>query len=142
MKLPATPKKMVAKKPELVLATRDKKIQKKPWPAWAYRLIEVWADSSVNATTLERCKEATVPRATFYRAIQKPDFAAWCYKSIDARIHVSHREVDMALICKCTQGDLEAMKLFYEIYPVKRRPARAWRYSRQCSCPGVRASAS
>ena len=77
---------------------------------------EMLANPSCMLTDTEIIKECDVSRSTFYRWIRENEsFSAYVNELIDKYTDAELGAVWKALICKCKLGDIQAIKLYFEM---------------------------
>ena len=76
---------------------------------------EMLADPSVEMTKKQICEEADVSRTAFYEWLKKKEFVDYVASLIDKYTDSELSTVWKALIRKCEQGDVSAIKLFFEL---------------------------
>lgn len=90
--------------------------QKYKAPAWAERYVALSLDWEIKPTISARCEILGIERSTFYRALRKPEFVAWLQHQSTNAIAGEKREIRLALLRKCLTGDIEAIRLWHELY--------------------------
>jgi hypothetical protein len=104
------------KKVPLAVTTANKSEQTYEPPDWAWRYLASLLDWEIKPTISARCEHAGVSRPTFYEYSARPEFVKWLDDHCEKIIRSEHREVRTALLRKCLTGDLEAIKLWHELY--------------------------
>ena len=94
----------------------DKSTQKYAPPEWAWKYLAAMVDWELKPTISARCEQAGVPRKTFYDHCMRPEFVTWLNEHVERIVLSEAREVRTALLRKCLTGDLEAIKLWHELY--------------------------
>lgn len=85
-------------------------------PAWAWRLVRAFLDPDVKPTIQARCDDAGVHKMTFYRHLRKPEFVTWFKGLLQEGLLSEMSDVRQAHLRLCLEGDLEAIRLWYERY--------------------------
>ncbi|MGH9339085.1 MAG: phBC6A51 family helix-turn-helix protein [Acidobacteriota bacterium] len=100
----------------MVKKKANKKPQKLEPNAWAWRLLRAYLDPDVKASVTARCEAAKVDRKTFYRALKNPKFVAWFRHMLQESVISDMSDVRQSHLKLCLDGNLEAIKLWYEKY--------------------------
>lgn len=79
------------------------------------RMANLLADPNETGTIVELCKKADVPRRTFYRWMEKKYFTDYVDSLISTYTDAELGAVWKALVRKAAKGDIQAIKLFYEM---------------------------
>lgn len=79
------------------------------------KMAEKLANPDCTDTVTQLCAEVGVSRATFYRWMDNPSFRDYLNYLIDKYSESELAAVWKALIRRCTGGDTQAMKLFFEL---------------------------
>lgn len=94
-------------------------------PAWGFRYLAACIDWELRQTKSARCKAAKIGRTTLYEAEQDDRFVRWLDDHLGRMVTTEHREVKTSLLRLCMRGDLEAIKLWHQLYgdyiPTERR---------------------
>lgn len=94
-------------------------------PQWAPRYVMASLDAEVKATISARCEATGISRTTFYEHLADSRFVTWLNDELTKAVGVEGREVRTALLRECMKGDLEAIKLWHQLYgdfiPTERR---------------------
>ena len=85
-------------------------------PDWAWRYVLSVLDVEVKPTITARCEQVGIDRHTFYDATKNPDFVVWLNNTLERLILGEGPEIRSALRRKCLSGDIEAIKLWHELY--------------------------
>lgn len=79
------------------------------------RMAQILADPSEQGTITEKCEKAGVSRSTFYRWMRDPNFVEYVNSLIDEYTDAELSRVWAALTRKAIEGDIQAIKLFFEM---------------------------
>jgi Helix-turn-helix of insertion element transposase len=79
------------------------------------RMAQILADPSEQGTITEKCEKAGVSRSTFYRWMRDPNFVEYVNSLIDEYTDAELARVWAALTRKAIEGDIQAIKLFFEM---------------------------
>ena len=94
-------------------------------PEWAERYIRAALDWEIKPTISARCESIGIDRGTFYHQMGDPRFVEWFEAAMCRAVESEQREVRSALLRNCVKGDLEAIKLWHQLYghyiPTERR---------------------
>ena len=84
-------------------------------PEWAYRLLESFKDIEVPPTVAARCRYADIERSTYYRNLRDEEFCKWLHSQLQKHFSSEFHDVQQAHFKECVKGNLEAIKLWYEV---------------------------
>lgn len=79
------------------------------------KVAEMLVDPSFLGNISELCEKCGVSRSTFYRWRDQPDFCDYVDSLIDKYTDAELAGVWKALIKSCLQGNVPAMRLFFEL---------------------------
>ena len=79
------------------------------------KLAEMLANPAFAGTITELCNKCDVTRATFYRWMDKPEFKEYLDSLISRFADSELSTVWKALVRRCAIGDVQAMKLYFEL---------------------------
>jgi AcrR family transcriptional regulator len=79
------------------------------------KMAQLLADPSESRTISEKCKKAGVSRTTFYRWMKDKKFVEYLNSLIDEYTDAELSRVWAALTRKAVEGDIQAIKLFFEM---------------------------
>lgn len=85
-------------------------------PDWAYRYLSACLDWEIKATISARCAAAKMSRTTLYEALNDNRFVQWLDDRLSQIVKSEHREVKTSLLKLCMKGDLEAIRLWHQLY--------------------------
>ena len=94
---------------------RDELQQYRP-PSWAWSLAQAFLSMDVEATVDIRCRHAGIHKSTFYRQLHKPEFVAWFKGILRDGVFTESADVRQSLVRLCLDGDLDAIRLWYELF--------------------------
>lgn len=113
------------KPPRIKAVAANKDGQKWEPPEWGWRYIAAMLDPEVKPTISARCHAIGISRSSFYEAQGSAQFVQWLEAQLMQVVGTEHQEVRTALVRKCVTGDLEAIRLWHELYgnyiPTERR---------------------
>lgn len=78
-------------------------------------MMQCLLDPDDMRTNTERCVALRVPRATFYRWMQNPDFLEYMNNQIEGYSNGEDPAIARALIRACKRGNIEAIKLYKQL---------------------------
>lgn len=76
---------------------------------------EMLANPDIVCTKIQLCEDVGVSRTTFYKWLKKPEFISYVNSLIDTYTDAELGVVWKALIYRCTIGDVQAIKLYFEL---------------------------
>lgn len=85
-------------------------------PSWGWRIVRAHLDVTVKPTITDRCKDADISRSTFYSELEKPEFVRWFNRMLMEAVISDSSDVRQSHLRLCLNGNLEAIKLWYERY--------------------------
>lgn len=91
---------------------------KRTWypPKWAHAYVSVCLDPEIAPVKSKRCEVVGIERSTLWNAEKDPRFVAWFDAKMKSVIAGESRDVRTALLRQCLGGNLEAIKLYHELY--------------------------
>ncbi len=78
-------------------------------------LAEKLANPDFTGTVTELCRQCNVARSTFYKWMDKREFLEYLNELIQKYSDSELANVWKALIRKCAMGDVQAIKLYFEL---------------------------
>lgn len=94
------------------MATKSNKID---LSAKQRKLAEKLANPDFDGTITKLCEQCGVARSTFYKWMDLPQFREYLEYLIDKFANSELSTVWKALVRKCSMGDVQAMRLYFEI---------------------------
>lgn len=85
-------------------------------PKWAWSMVRASLDPAVMPTVSARCKDADISRATFYKALEKPEFVTWFKGVLLEGLLSEMSDVRQAHFRACLKEQEWAIRLWYERY--------------------------
>lgn len=79
------------------------------------KMAEKLMDPSFKGTITSLCEEFSVARSTLYRWMEKSEFTSYLDKLADKYANSELGTVWKALIKQCSKGDVQAIKLYFEL---------------------------
>jgi len=79
------------------------------------KIVELLINPDDRRAKVDKLKEANVPKSTFYRWMQEKEFINYIREQLDTITDSELPEVWKALILKCKRGDIQAIKLYFEM---------------------------
>lgn len=79
------------------------------------KVAEMLVDPGFTGTITELCGQLGVPRRTFYRWRDDPVFCGYVDSLIDKYSESELASVWKSLIRKCLEGNVQALRLFFEL---------------------------
>lgn len=76
---------------------------------------EMLANPSIEMNKTQICEKADVSRTSFYEWLKKKEFVDYVASLVDKYTDSELSSVWKALIKKCENGDVSAIKLFFEL---------------------------
>lgn len=86
------------------------------------KLAEAIANPDFNGTITSVCEKCNVARSTFYKWMELDDFCAYLEHLVSKFADSELAAVWKALIARCKKGDVQAMKLYFELREKARTP--------------------
>jgi hypothetical protein len=78
-------------------------------------LVELLINPEDRRTKADKCEDAGVPRRTFYRWLKDEKFINYMNSQLDKYTNSELPEVWKALMMQCKRGNVNAIKLFFEM---------------------------
>ncbi len=78
-------------------------------------MAETLMDPEWKGTVTSLCEQYGVARSTLYRWMDKPEFQRYLEQLVDKYADSELATVWKALIARCAIGDVQAMKLYFEL---------------------------
>lgn len=79
------------------------------------KVAEMLTNPDYTGSISEICQSAGVSRNTFYRWMKEPEYLAYIQEQIDSFTDYELSAVWKSLIAKCKNGDVQAIKLYFEL---------------------------
>lgn len=79
------------------------------------KVAEMLVDPGFTGTITQLCDQLSVPRRTFYRWRDDPIFCSYVDSLIDKYSDSELASVWKALIRKCLEGNVQALRLYFEL---------------------------
>lgn len=79
------------------------------------KLAELLANPDFTGSITELCRECGVARSTYYKWLDKPEFTQYVDSLISKFTSSELSTVWKALIRRCSIGDVQAIKLYFEM---------------------------
>lgn len=76
---------------------------------------EMLTDPDYTGSITQLCQDVGVARSTFYKWMKEPDYLSYLQERIDRFTDCELSAVWKALIAKCKSGDVQAIKLYFEL---------------------------
>ena len=78
--------------------------------------MRAYLDPHIKPTISARCKDSEISRTTFYKEMRKPQFSSWFRSMLAEAVLSDSPDVRLAHLKLCLDGDLQAIRLWYEHY--------------------------
>lgn len=79
------------------------------------KMAELLLDPEDRRTKKEKCAEVGITHKTLCQWMKKPEYLEYINKQIDQYTNAELSEVWRALVNQCKRGNIQAMKLFFEM---------------------------
>jgi hypothetical protein len=79
------------------------------------KLIEMLLNPDDRRPKTEKLKEVGVPQRTFYNWMKNDNFINYMNNKLDSYTNAELAEIWKALINQCKRGNIQAIKLFFEL---------------------------
>ena len=94
------------------MATKSNKIE---YTGKRAKLAERLVNPDVSDNVTKVCEDVGVARSTFYKWLKDEDYVSYIQELIDRYTDSELAAVWKALIVKCKTGDVQAIKLYFEL---------------------------